>query len=99
MDAERQPFAFLTLLKGNVMSVQSIERQFFRIGAPSKDWSSSRSRKAQRQRFSIDIGVDTEGEFFELSIQPRLVTETQVLDLQPELRHLLLMSRQDDGKA
>lgn len=80
------------------MSVQSIERQFLRIGARAKIGPPVVSRRSATPEVSIDIGVDAEGEFFELSIQPRLVTETRVLDVQPELRHLLLMSRQDDGK-
>jgi hypothetical protein len=80
------------------MSVESIERQFTRIGARAKIGPPVVSRRGATPEVSIDIGIDAVGEFFELSIQPRLIAETQVLDVQADLRHLLLMSRQDDGK-
>lgn len=80
------------------MSAQSIERQFLRIGARAKIGPPVISRRGVIPDVSIDIGMDSEGEFFELSIKPRFLAETQVLDVQPDLRHLLLMSRQDDGK-
>ena len=80
------------------MSVQSIERQFTRIGARAKVHPPIVRRWRATPEVSIDVGNDAEGEFFDLSIQPQLVAETQVVDVQPSLRHLLLMSRQDDGK-
>ncbi|WP_404308285.1 hypothetical protein [Neorhodopirellula lusitana] len=82
------------------MSMQSIERQFTRIGARVnvhppivRRWGTTPVEKV-----SIDIGNDAEGEFFDLAIQPPQLAETQVIDVQPSLRHLLLMLRQDDGK-
>ncbi len=82
------------------MSMRQIERQFTRIGARAnvhppivRRWGT-----ALREKVSIDIGNDAEGEFFDISIQPPQLAETQVIDVQPSMRHLLLMSRQDDGK-
>jgi hypothetical protein len=80
------------------MSIQSIERQFLRIGARAKIGPPASSRRGVIPEVSIDIGEDAAGEFFELLIKPQLITETQILDVQPDLRHLLLMSRQDEGK-
>lgn len=80
------------------MSVQSIERQFTRIGARAKIHPPVRRRRVATPDVAIDIGRDTGGEFFDISVQPRLLADTEVIDVQPSMRHLLLMSRQDDGK-
>lgn len=80
------------------MSTQQIERQFSRIGARAKVRSPIFSRWLETQPVSIDIGEDRAGEFFDLAIEPGLVSDTRVLDIQPGLRHLLLMSEQEDGK-
>lgn len=80
------------------MSMQSIARQFTRIGARAKVHPPIARRWGTPPEVSIDIGNDAEGEYFDLAIQPKLVAETQVIDVQPSMRHLLLMSRQDDGK-
>jgi hypothetical protein len=90
--------AYLTRLKGNVMNMQVIERQFSRIGARAKIHAPIARRWITPPDVSIDIGNDAEGEFFDLSIQPDVLAETQVIDVQPSMRHLLLMSRQDNGK-
>jgi len=75
------------------MDTSVIERQFTRIGARA------RFREARRQDgVSIDIGHDREGEIFEIGLGANPPEELLVLDSQPRLRHLLLMSRQDDGK-
>ncbi len=42
--------------------------------------------------------MDSDGEFFDISVKPDLLPDTQVIDAQPAVRHLLLMSRQDGGK-
>ena len=75
------------------MNTHTIERQFERIGARAKV-------HADRIRFggtvSIDGGHDNVGEFFDINVgQTR---DLDVLDAQPRIRHLLLMSRQSDGK-
>jgi hypothetical protein len=75
------------------MNTHTIERQFERIGARAKV-------HADRMRFggtvSIDVGHDNVGEFFDINVgQTR---DLDVLDAQPRIRHLLLMSRQSDGK-
>jgi len=47
---------------------------------------------------AIDIGNDAVGEFIDLSVPPDVLAETKVIDVQPIMRHSLLMSRQDNGK-
>jgi hypothetical protein len=78
------------------MSVQLLERQFTRIGARAKvrSWT----RRDRIVGVSIDIRRDNQGEYFDFAVPQDQAIETQVLDVQPSLRHLLLMSFQTDGK-
>jgi hypothetical protein len=69
-----------------------------RIGARVKVHEPIVRRWGNSPDVSIDIGSDSIGEFFDISVKPALLAETQVLDVQPAVRHLLLMSRLDDGK-
>ena len=78
------------------MGTYLIERQFARIGARAKVHVDA--QRGRRDGVSVDIGRDGEGEFFDIAIADRRRAETRVLDVQPPLRHLLLMSGQADGK-
>lgn len=83
------------------MGMHQMERQFKRIGARARihppignQWN----RNDRNESLSIDIGHDTAGEFFDISGQRSVLAEARVLDVQPALRHLLLMSEQSEGK-
>lgn len=78
------------------MNMQQIERQFTRIGARAKFHLPTRRQRVEG--VSIDISNDADGEFFDITVQESNDASTQVIDVQPSLRHLLLMSNQDDGK-
>jgi hypothetical protein len=78
------------------MNTNLITRQFTRIGARAK--VHTEQRRTARSGVSIDIGHDKRGEFFDIAIGRDAPDELTVLDAQPQLRHLLLMSRQNDGK-
>ncbi len=78
------------------MNTISIERQFERMGARAKVHTNL--RRNVLTGVSIDIGHDDGGEFFDIAVSPNEPGELTVLNAQPRLRHLLLMSRQDDGK-
>ena len=80
------------------MGMHQIERQFTRIGARAKIHPPVVNRWTKVEGVSIDIGNDTEGEFFDISVERPVLADTRVLDVQPSLRHLLLMSDQNDGK-
>ena len=80
------------------MSMHQIERQFTRIGARAKVHPPIVRRWETTPEISIDIGNDGDGEFFDISVKPGLLDDTEVIDVQPKDRHLLLMSRQEDGK-
>ena len=77
------------------MNAHLIERHFAKIGARAKVHPETRR---DRTGVTIDIGHDGEGEFFDIALaQPRLA-DVRVVDTQPRIRHLLLMSEQEDGK-
>ena len=80
------------------MGMHQIERQFTRIGARAKIHPPVVNRWTKVEGVSIDIGNDADGEFFDISVERPVLAETRVLDVQPSLRHLLLMSDQTDGK-
>lgn len=78
------------------MNTNIIERQFSKIGARAKV-------RALNDRFArtgvrIDIGNDEEGEFFDIAFRRDERPELLVVDAQPSMRHLLLMSREEDDK-
>lgn len=74
------------------MNTQVIERQFAKIGARA------RVHVEQRSGVSIDVGRDDEGEFFDIAVERGSRPDLAVLDAQPRIRHLLLMSREDGEK-
>lgn len=78
------------------MKTYQIKRQFGKIGARA-DVHADLTRNA-RTGVSIDIGRDADGEFFDIAIGRDAPDELTVIDAQPRLRHLLLMSRQDNDK-
>lgn len=78
------------------MNASLIERQFTKIGARALVHQAL--RRTARTGVSIDIGRDDAGEFFDISIGRDAPGELSILDAQPRMRHLLLMSRQDDEK-
>lgn len=50
------------------------------------------------QQAGIDIGTDNRGEYFDIRVEPQDAVEYEVIDLRPELRHLLLMARRPNAK-
>ena len=79
------------------MNMHPIERQFTRIGARAKIHPAA-ARRNRIEGISIDIGNDANGEFFDIAVDRPRLADTRILDAQPSLRHLLLMSEQSDGK-
>jgi len=78
------------------MNAQWIERHFAKIGARARVHADSGSRVALG--VSIDIQQDSDGEYFDVALEPGAAPELVVLDTQPKLRHLLLMSRDGEEK-
>jgi hypothetical protein len=73
-----------------------IERHFANIGARAK--VNPDTRRIRTDGVTIDIGHDRRGEFFDVAMAPGTRAEVRVVDVQPRIRHLLLMSNQADGK-
>jgi len=76
------------------MDNSSIEKMFERIGARVKvSYDASLRNPA-----GVDIRTDRRGDFFEIRIEPRESVNYDVIDVRPNLRHLLLMARREDSK-
>ena len=78
------------------MDIQLLEKRFALIGArvkleiiPATTW---------RSRPGIDIGRDKSGEFFDIKIASGDEVNYEIVDLQKDLRHLLLMARREESK-
>lgn len=78
------------------MDTLVIERQFEKMGARAK-FHPPRPRQFLRSNLAINIGRDADGEFFDLTVGPAPPEDLVVLDVQPRVRHLLLMTR-DGGE-
>lgn len=79
------------------MDVNVIERQFARIGARAR-FVQPRQFASARTSVSLDISRDRLGEFFEIRVPYDDSFEVQVLQAEPRLRHLLLMSRNESDE-
>jgi hypothetical protein len=73
------------------MNAHLLERHFAKIGARAK-------LRAVPGSVSINIGHDRDGEFFDIAAGRASVAELSVVDAEPRLRHLVLMSREPNGK-
>lgn len=82
------------------MNVTHLQRHFERIGARAKirEAGPSPLGPAFASDLAIDIGSDDDGEFFDFAIGRDADPKVLVLDVQPRLRHLLVLSDQSDGR-
>lgn len=83
------------------MNTTTLERQFRAIGArlAVRETPTARFRRANGDAdFTLDIGHDGRGEFFSLVVRPEIAPALELLatDIQPGLRHLLLLSKRLD---
>lgn len=72
------------------MDTNTLQRQFARMGARLK----VNHGVATATGFSVDIRRDARGPYFDVALSPDAKREVEVLDLQPRLRHLVLLVRQ-----
>jgi hypothetical protein len=79
------------------MNGQLIGRHFAKIGARAKVHPAA-SLASLASDLRIDVGRDGDGEFFDIALASRSLADVRIVDVQPNLRHLLLMSDQRDGK-
>jgi hypothetical protein len=78
------------------MDNESLKRHFAGIGARVKVGEARVN--SWRINAGINIGVDAQGEFFDIKIDSKDPRSYRVLDLRPEQRHLLLVSENDRAK-
>ena len=82
------------------MDTELLNGRFNRIGARLKVNDTAKRRwRARTGALSIDIGNDRKGEFFALHLDPHLPPELNVVDVRPNMRHLLLMANGGFDKA
>jgi hypothetical protein len=80
------------------MDTELLERQFARMGARLKVGQPSPRVRVAATGFSVDIRQDARGPYFDVIVADAAEQEVEVLDLQPGMRHLLLLIRQPDGR-
>jgi hypothetical protein len=80
------------------MDTQLIERKFARLETRVK-FTTRRSRFwVNPTEFSLDIARDKDGEHFNFIVGKDAQFDIDAIDVQPKLRHLLLMVRHDPDK-
>ena len=75
------------------MDTNAIETMFGRIGARVRVSDAPHPRLA-----GIDIQTDRYGEFFDIKVGPEEQVGYEVIDLRPDMSHLLLMARRPNEK-
>jgi hypothetical protein len=81
------------------MDIGLLQKHFGLMGARLKfDEVPSQPRWRARRSAGIDIQSDAKGEVFVINFDPQQQVEYEVVDLQPDLRHLLLLARRDGRK-
>lgn len=76
-----------------------LERHFERIGARLRLAEDSASRRQTRNSLvRLDVKNDAKGEFFDISTPPKGTADVEVLDVQPDDRHLLVLVREKSQK-
>jgi hypothetical protein len=77
------------------MDTELLRINFGRMGARIRITDlSGRSRRSA----GIDIRADNIGQYFDISLRADESVDYEVVDLQPNMRHLLLLARRDRGK-
>ncbi|KAB8140081.1 hypothetical protein F8S13_25580 [Chloroflexia bacterium SDU3-3] len=79
------------------MDILALRKQFDRIGARVAVSPVVVERWQRTRGPGIDIGSDRTGEFFDIRVRPTEAVSYDVVDVQPRMRHLLLLARRDGG--
>lgn len=77
------------------MNVDLLREKFSRMGARVHV---SSVRDSWRGRPGLDIKTDDKGEYFDIKLDADESVDFEVVDLRPEMRHLLLLARRETGK-
>jgi hypothetical protein len=76
------------------MDSSVLQKQFARMGARLKVREGPMPWRVRDSGFSVDVGHDQHGTFFDIIATPELREELEVVDVEARDRHLLLMIRQ-----
>jgi hypothetical protein len=77
------------------MDIELLQQQFGRLGTRLLITEiAGRSRRGA----GIDIRADKKGEYFDIRVEPNDPVDYAVVDLRPEMRHLLLLARRENSK-
>jgi hypothetical protein len=68
------------------------------MGARLQVHDTAEGTRRRPRRAGIDIGWDEKGEFFDITLSRRERVEYEVVDLRPDMRHLLLLGRREGQK-
>src|ERR1044072_9413527 len=85
--------AFLWPKKGS-METELLSKMFERIGARVQ----VTANVSPWPGGGIDIKTDRHGEYLDIKVEASDEVEYQVVDVRPDMRHLLLMARREEGK-
>jgi hypothetical protein len=81
------------------MDIESITRQFVRIGAELDvgDFTPIRRGSMAGLGYTLDVSLSKQREAFQLAVQPQAADQLEflALDVQPRQRHLLLLARDE----
>ena len=79
------------------MDISLLSKRFAEMGARVQ--LRPAVNNAWRREFpGIDIRSDGKGEYFDISLAANEQVDYEVIDVRPDMRHLLLMARRADGK-
>jgi hypothetical protein len=79
------------------MDTELLVNRFALMGARARIREALNTRRL-RERPGIDIGFDDRGEFFDIRTARDERVEYEVVDLRPDMRHLLLLGRREGKK-
>ena len=77
------------------METELLSKMFERIGARVQITGNI---SPLRRDGGIDISTDRHGEYFDIKVEANDAVEYEVIDVRPDMRHLLLMARRERGK-
>src|SRR5262245_44179404 len=78
-----------------VMDIELLQEKFGRLGTRLQITEvDGRSRRGA----GIDIRADKRGEYFDIRMEPNDLVDYEVVDLRPEMRHLLLLARRENSR-
>jgi len=76
------------------MGNESIERQFAKMGARAKIRELTRGTAD----YTLDVRRDKQGEFYDIGFRPDAECELQVINIDPDDRHMVVLFKGDDRK-